>query len=98
MILRRNDDEISAMYEELWDMVWWNRHKYWVHQLETGVEELKEGQEAVLKQAKKAVKRIEDKYGRGNLGWDAVDWGILQGKLSVLSWVMGSDWEGSMDT
>jgi hypothetical protein len=92
LILRRSDDAISEMYQECWDKVWWNRHMVYSHDY---------GREECTGKGKlgcDGAARVEKKYGRENLGWDDVDWGILQGKLSALSWVMGSEWEESLDT
>jgi hypothetical protein len=46
-----------------------------------------------LRQARRAVQRIDTKYGAEALDHnDAFQSGFIEGKLSALRWVLGEDW------
>lgn len=98
LVLRRNDNSILSAADEFWEKVWWNRHQNWLHEIHTGKVKVTKSEEPLLRKANLAAKRIERKYGKRNLGWNDFEWGLLSGKLSALNWVMGSNWEESLDT
>jgi hypothetical protein len=62
-----------------------------MYRIETGeVEEKPE----IVKMAKAAARRVERQYGKKNLGpWDDFEWGMLNGKMSALRWVLGDEWD-----
>jgi hypothetical protein len=51
-------------------------------------------QRDVWKGALESARRVERRFGKENLGlWDDFDWGMINGKLSVLRWVLGDEWD-----
>lgn len=59
LLLRRNDKQLLAMYHELWDKVWWNRHQNRRYRIENGEDSLTEEQLAVFERAAEAAKEID---------------------------------------
>lgn len=99
--------EILDSIDVVWHQVWYNRHLNSRIRIEMGQIELvdkeslsKKGhvnrpiRRDVWKMAQKAAARFEKKHGRDNLGpWDDFEWGMLNGKLSSLRWVLGDEWD-----
>jgi len=103
----RGFTEILEAEDLLFHQVWYNRHwnlrigiqegRIKVVEKETyprppGARETV--QRDVWKGALKAARNAEQKYGKKNLGpWTDFEWGMINGKLSALRWVLGDEWD-----
>lgn len=87
----RSHAEIDAAVERFFDRVWYERH----HELRYLV--ANEGYHItpeIWRKALAAAKRVEARYEPDFL--DPVDdfnWGMINGKLSALRWVLGDEWD-----
>jgi hypothetical protein len=93
MILRRNDNAILEAEREFFDVIWYDRKLVLL-------QNLKEGKETIDPEIKKgmfaAMRAVEKKYGKKKLRnyyHDDFEWGMLNGKLSAIRWVMGDEWD-----
>jgi hypothetical protein len=100
----RSTDEIVALINELADKTWYNRHKRREQLVTSGA--IKIGDETgpgsikteIWEGAMRSAKEVERKYGRDTIIPDTdTEWGMVLGKLSALRWVLGEDWETSLD-
>ena len=98
----RGLQEILSAMDELVDKIWYNRHCNRSYGIENGdIRIVSDGtqeygndviHESIWKGALKAAQRVEEKYD--NTGpWDDFEWGMLNGKLSALRWVLGDEWD-----
>lgn len=99
--------EIVDAIDELVTKVWYNRHQVRRERVESGKTKLVEKETFPIKEhrarpiqrdiwegALKAAAKVEKRFGLENLGpWDDFEWGMLNGKLSALRWVLGDEWD-----
>jgi PIN domain len=103
----RRLSEILEAEHLLFRQVWYNRHWNLRTEIEQGKHQVvpeaeysrdpylpHQTVETVWAQALAAAKKTEDEVGLENLGpWDDFEWGMLNGKLSALRWILGDDWD-----
>lgn len=96
--------EIIEEINKLTDIIWYNRHKYREEQIKQGIIEIVEeqkynvyNQNQILKSiwegALNSAKQKEELYGEELIPGDDFEWGMINGKLSALRWVLGDDWD-----
>lgn len=98
----RGLQEILSSMDELVDKVWYNRHCNRSYKIKNGeICIVPKGtkdygndviHEDIWKGALKSAKRVEEKY-EDTGPWSDFEWGMINGKLSALRWVLGEDWD-----
>jgi hypothetical protein len=87
----RRLEEILEAEEEFLDKIWYTRHKMLEDKVNSGTIKV---DHKIWQGALKSAKNVEEKYGIKQLGpWDDFDWGMINGKLSALRWVLGEEWD-----
>lgn len=87
----RSIEEIVEVLEEFFDKIWFDRHLSLKYRIETGATTVCDD---IWKGALESAQRVIDKYGEENLGpYSDFEWGMLNGKLSALRWVLGYEWD-----
>jgi len=97
--------EILEVARELEQKIWYNRHQIRAYKIQIGEIRIIDSKDFDIKTsndtivddiwegAKKSAKTIEDRYGKENLIWDDFEWGMINGKLSAIRWVIGEEWD-----
>lgn len=99
--------EILEAEHLLFRQVWYNRHCNLRHRIEAGEHHVvaekdysrnpyraDQTLDTVWDGALAAAKRTEEEVGIENLGpWDDFEWGMINGKLSALRWILGDEWD-----
>jgi len=102
----RSLSEILNAEHTLTNKVWFNRHKITAYRIQKGKVKIinrdehsaKTSSMTIIKDvwegAQKSAQKLEKLYGIENLGpWDDFEWGMINGKLSALRWMMGDEWD-----
>lgn len=104
----RRLSELLEAEHKLMMQVWYNRKWNIIARVESGEEKRvpKEVWEAAMPEERRgmivdtvwdgmmaAMRRTEEEYPDELGPWDDFEWGMLNGKLSALRWVMGDEWD-----
>lgn len=89
----RTEDEIEEAVQEFLDKVWYGRHCATPTADIIDDPSMSKVDRDIKKQAQKAAAEIEEKYGDELGPMSDFDWGMLNGKLSALRWVLGDEWD-----
>ncbi|ETF00526.1 hypothetical protein W822_22540 [Advenella kashmirensis W13003] len=98
----RGLQEILSEMDELVDKVWYNRHMNMMYHIEKGdIEIVPKGTQNyanniihrdIFEGALASAQRVRSKY-KDTGPWSDFEWGMINGKLSALRWILGDEWD-----
>jgi hypothetical protein len=95
--LVRGENEISLAYKNLWELVWYQRHQESLHQ-DSWARPLTPTEAEIFESAKETAQRIRETHTKEELDMVESDYDLVSGRMSALAWVLGADWDESLDT
>jgi hypothetical protein len=87
----RTQEELLEEEQRFFDYVWYNRK----FSVEAGIADgSRPVPPDIVAGMRRGMKEVEERYGVEALGpWTDFEWGMINGKLSALRWVMGDEWD-----
>jgi PIN domain len=83
--------DIQQWEHELFDRIWYQRSLNQIHSLERAQD--LDGLTKLAEIAGPAMARVKAEYGETLGPYSDFEWGMLNGKLSALRWVLGAEWD-----
>jgi len=87
----RSQSEIIEAEQEFFDRVWHERHLVFRHRYEAGEDDRTTPE--IYKMAVEAAERVKAERPDLRPVSDDFEWGMWNGKLSALRWVLGEEWD-----
>lgn len=87
----RRLDEILKAESELYDRIWYQRTLDHIDELEEARDD--DGIGKLLSVASEPMQKVEAQYGETLGPYSNFEYGMLNGKLSALRWVLGAEWD-----
>ena len=95
--------DIKDAENKYYEILWYERHKVLVARglidkyLNSGESDKVEIAKKAIAKAKQVEEKYKDEYDFNKNGYNDFDFGMINGKLSALRWVLGEEWD-SLDT
>jgi hypothetical protein len=103
----RSVSDITDATDELITKIWYDRHQVSRQKIASGKEKIVDKlpdvpwpkrknliQRNIWEGALRSAAKVERRFGKDNLGpWSKFEWGMMNGKVSALRWVLGDEWD-----